>query len=55
MKKFDMSKIDWKQVLTIGTMVGAAIIGAVGEYKEKQEIEDLKETVKALKSKSEGS
>ena len=57
MSKFnlDLSKIDWKKVVTVGTMVTAAIIGAIGDYKEKQEIEDLKETVKALRSKSEGS
>ena len=57
MAKFnlDLSKIDWKKVIAVTGTIAMGVFTALSDYKEKQEMEDLKKTVKALQSKSEGS
>ena len=53
MKKFDLSKIDTKKLLGIGTAIVMGVVtvaSALADQKKDQEFEEMKKTLSALSS-----
>lgn len=54
--KFDMSKINWKKVATIGGCVFTgvlAFVGAIDEHKQAEKIEDMEKRISELEKDEE--
>lgn len=56
MAKFDISKINWKKVATIGGCVFTgvlAFVGAIDEHKQAEKIEDMEKRISELEKNEE--
>jgi len=52
--KFDISKINWKKVATIGGCVFTgvlAFVGAIDEHKQAERVEDMEKRISELEKK----